>query len=122
MNTLILLMLEKTLSGQATGRKVKLPKLTSRQRGLICNHPKEMALNSLTALCQSVRKDWSTINPSAEAYLQRIEAIRDLDDRIDGITGVTAIAYFLTFATSWRGPVADEVKRQFECLVEAHYA
>jgi len=67
-------------------------------------------------IAREVRADWKKVYFGAVPYL---DAMRDLDSIHDDYFYDTAreiVVYFLSNATTWRGPVARRVKAELKAL------
>jgi|TARA_Y100000034_G_C6728763_1_gene322749 hypothetical protein len=68
---------------------------------------------SLADIAQAIYKDWgSKVNFAAKPYLEAMATLQSVKDMYYCDTGKSIVAYFLCNATSWRGEVAREVKKE----------
>jgi hypothetical protein len=66
-----------------------------------------------------VRRDWSRVSFAAEPYLAAMEALETVDEDYGADSGRSVVLYFLSNASSWRGPVARSCKRELKAMVDA---
>jgi len=67
---------------------------------------------SLTEIAQAINKDWAKVNFAAQPYLDAMSTLQSVNDMYYQDSGQSIVAYFLSNATSWRGEVAREVKKE----------
>lgn len=67
---------------------------------------------SLHAIAAVVEQDWVKVNFAARPYLDAMHALSSVSDAYGCDSGEMIVAYFLSNANSWRGPVAREVKAE----------
>lgn len=74
----------------------------------------------LRELANVIWVDWRERSPKggiyfgAEPYITAMMALDSVDDAYGADDGHTLVAYFLSNATTWRGPVARVVKRELK--------
>ncbi len=59
-----------------------------------------------------VRRNWKPVNYAAKPYLEAMESLVNVHDNFGADSGKSIVRYFLSNATSWRGPVAKAVKAE----------
>jgi hypothetical protein len=72
----------------------------------------------LYEIAREIRRDWVKPNYAAKPYL---DAMRDLDQVSDNYgydTGCSIVSYFLSNASTWRGPVAKQVKAELKAILK----
>ena len=70
---------------------------------------------SLSEIARVINKDWgSKVNFAAKPYLEAMAMLEHVSDMYICDTGSSIVAYFLCNATSWRGEVAREVKKELK--------
>ena len=74
--------------------------------------PTAYATNTLSEIASVIRKDWPVSKRyfGAVPYLDALGCMTNINDGYGADTGKQMVAYFLCNATTWRGPVAKEVK------------
>ena len=70
---------------------------------------------SLAEIARVVYKDWGAkVNFAAKPYLEAMATLESIDQMYFCDSGSSIVAYFLSNATSWRGEVAREVKKELK--------
>lgn len=67
---------------------------------------------SLRNIADIIRGDWKKVNYAAQPYLDAMSGLETIADNYFADSGYSVVAYFLSNATGWRGPVAKEVKKE----------
>ena len=68
---------------------------------------------SLAQIATVIYNDWGKkVNFAAKPYLEAMATLQSVGDMYYCDTGSSIVAYFLSNATSWRGEVAREVKKE----------
>jgi len=70
----------------------------------------DLKTKSISEIAGLVRQDWQNVNYAAEPYLEAMMHINNISDRYMFDDGRTVVAYFLSNASSWKGPVAKQIK------------
>lgn len=70
---------------------------------------KEKSLSEIAAI---IRKDWKNVYFGAVPYLQAMATLETVKDNYGYDSGRSIVAYFLSNAGTWRGPIAREVKKE----------
>lgn len=76
----------------------------------------ETTTRTLSAIAAEIRSDWTKPSPYAIPYLDALSTLTSVTDRYFYEDGKTMVLYFLSNATTWRGPVARRVKRELKDL------
>lgn len=63
-------------------------------------------------LAYAVQGDWQNVNFAAKPYLDAMLSLNKVSDMYYQDPGEMIVAYFLSNASSWRGPVAKAVKAE----------
>ena len=66
----------------------------------------------LSGLARVVRRDWKNVNFAAKPYLDAMSQLGSIKDNYFMDPGREIVLYFLSNATTWRGPVAKAVKAE----------
>jgi hypothetical protein len=70
----------------------------------------------LSDLAAMIQRDWSSqgkgVNFAAKPYLEAMRSLTTVRDRYGMDPGESIVAYFLSNATSWKGPTAKAVKTE----------
>mgnify|MGYP003134005082 CR=1 FL=1 len=68
---------------------------------------------SLSQIAHLIRDDWGEkISKDAKPYLNALYAIEKITDYYYNDAGTWIVAYFLSNAGTWRGPVARAIKKE----------
>lgn len=59
-----------------------------------------------------VRKHWKNVWFGAKPYLDAMFALNTVNDNYGADSGKSVVLYFLSNASTWRGPVAKAVKAE----------
>ena len=79
-----------------------------------------MAYRQLHDIARDVRRDWQRVNFAAEPYLLAMEALGTMDDSYGADSARSVVVYFLSNASSWRGPVARSAKSELRAMLEGN--
>jgi len=63
-------------------------------------------------IAKEIRRDWKKINYAAKPYLDAMSTLDQIEDNYGLDSGSSIVAYFLANASSWRGPVAQKIKKE----------
>ena len=84
-----------------------------------------MTSRPLHVIARDVRRDWGRVNFAAVPYLDAMGALETVDDyygdpysSVDALKGRYVVLYFLSNASTWRGPVARKVKSELRAMVD----
>lgn len=73
----------------------------------------DLKSKSLSELAGMIRKDWAgKVYFGAKPYLSAMSTLNSIDDEYGMDSGKSIVAYFLANATTWRGQVARDVKKE----------
>jgi hypothetical protein len=73
-----------------------------------------MAHRSLATIAAEICRDWKQPYFGAVPYLNALSTMDQVSDGYYNDSGVSVVLYFLSNATSWRGPVAKRVKAELK--------
>ena len=76
---------------------------------------------SIDALAGRIQRDWKNVNYAAKPYLDAMYSLTDIKDAYYQDSGSSIVAYFLSNAKSWTGPVAKAVKAELNKRLKASY-
>lgn len=65
---------------------------------------------SLSDIAWEIDNDWKTVNYAAKPYLQAMYSLESITDKYGMDSGKSIVAYFLSNASQWKGPLAKEIK------------
>jgi len=83
--------------------------------------PVDYATYDIAGLASVVRKDWKKVYFGAVPYLSAMFSLCDVTDPYGADSGPSVVRYFLSNATTWRGPVAKAVKAELKKRVEGKW-
>jgi len=72
---------------------------------------------ALYIIARRIRSDWKNVNFAARPYLDAMASLSSVNDRLGFDDGRSIVRYFLCNASSWRGPVAKEIKSLLKSLI-----
>ena len=98
------------------------PTLTASEQADIAKLPNMLLCDIAYLIGYSWRKQAiKGINYAAKPYLAAMECLNDIKDTYGCDSGSSVVAYFLSNATSWKGPVARAVKAELNKRLKASY-
>lgn len=65
-----------------------------------------------------IRKDWKKVNYAAKPYLDAMNQLDKITDMYMFDSAKSVVAYFLSNASSWRGPVAKTIKAELKSMLK----
>lgn len=65
-----------------------------------------------------IRADWKNVHFAAQPYLLAMSQLNDIDDMYGADSGRSIVAYFLSGAATWSGPVARKVKAELKEMLK----
>lgn len=71
----------------------------------------------LYTIARRIRADWRNVNYAARPYLEAMASLSSVNDNYGFDSGRSIIRYFLCNASSWRGPVAKEIKALLKSML-----
>jgi len=72
----------------------------------------------LYTIAREIRRDWGNVNYAAKPYLEAMSSLDSIDDNYGYDSGRSVVAYFLSNASSWKGPKAKEIKLELKSLLK----
>lgn len=69
---------------------------------------------SLPEIAAVITEDWGKVNFAAAPYVEAMFSINSVDDYYGADYGRWIVVYFLSNASTWRGPVARMVKAELK--------
>ena len=85
---------------------------------LIAIPPADLATVSISTLARYVRRDWRNVYFGAVPYLDAMSGLDSVKDNYGCDSGRSIVNYFLSNASTWRGPVAKLVKAELKRRVK----
>ncbi len=77
----------------------------------------------LSVIAAEIRKTWvnvkgaPNVNYAAKPYLEAMEQLTLITDKYFADDGESIVMYFLSNATSWRGPDARRIKAELKAML-----
>ena len=68
----------------------------------------------MSQIANRIRKDWKNIYFGAVPYLDAMSSMSSPKDKYGYDDGKSIVLYFLSNATTWRGPVAKTIKAELK--------
>ena len=75
-------------------------------------------IRSLREIAIEIDSDWTKVNFAARPYLDAMKTLISIDDAYGADSARSVVLYFLSNASTWRGPVAREVKAELKALTK----
>jgi len=72
----------------------------------------------LYEIARDVRKDWKKVNYAAAPYLSAMAELDGINGMYYADSAKSVVLYFLSNASSWRGPVAKAIKAELKAMVK----
>lgn len=70
-------------------------------------------------IAQEIQQDWgSKVNFAAKPYLDAMYSLNKIEERYGMDSGRSIVAYFLSNASTWRGPVAKRIKSELKKMLK----
>lgn len=69
------------------------------------------------AIAEDVARHWKNVAPAAVPYLEAMHELEDLHQGYYYDSARSVLAYFLSNAKTWKGPVARHIKREIKLLL-----
>lgn len=74
---------------------------------------------SISAIAYEIRRLWGAkVNYAAKPYLEAMFHLHTIDDDFGCDSGRSVVLYFLSNASSWRGPDAKRIKAELKALTK----
>jgi hypothetical protein len=74
---------------------------------------------ALSVIAREIRRDWKKVNFAAVPYLEAMLELDTMHDRFYNDDAKTIVLYFLSNASSWRGPEAKRIKAELNSMLKA---
>lgn len=75
-------------------------------------------VRSLSVIANEIRKNWDKVYFGAVPYLDAMSTLNSINDRYIHDSGKSIVLYFLSNATTWRGEVARNVKKELNSMLK----
>jgi len=74
-------------------------------------------MRSLETIARDIRVDWKNVNFAAKPYLAAMHSLGSVNDNYGYDDGRSIILYFLSNASTWRGPTAKAIKAELKSML-----
>ena len=71
----------------------------------------------LHEIARDIRRDWKNVHFAAVPYLQAMSQLDSVNESYFEDDGAYIVRYFLSNSSSWRGPVAKEIKAELKAML-----
>lgn len=76
-----------------------------------------MSNRPIYQIASEIAKDWKAVNPHALPYLEAMHCLTNPTDSYGYDNGKSMVIYFLSNASTYRGPKAKELKAELKQMV-----
>jgi hypothetical protein len=73
---------------------------------------------SISQIAAEISRDWKKVYFGAVPYLQAMYSLDSINDKYGMDSGRSIVAYFLSNASTWRGPKAKEIKKELNKMLK----
>jgi hypothetical protein len=77
-----------------------------------------IVIRSLNEIASEIDSDWTKVSVYARPYLDAMHTLISVNDSYGADSARSVVLYFLSNASTWRGPVAREIKSELKSLVK----
>lgn len=74
---------------------------------------------ALYEIAEDISRNWPKVYFGAVPYLQAMKQLDSVNGYYGDDSGRSVVAYFLSNATTWRGPEARRVKAELKAMLDA---
>ena len=74
-------------------------------------------MRTISDIAYDITKDWKDVNFAAKPYLHAMCSLDSLSQDYGLDSAYSIIVYFLCNASSWRGPVARQIKTELRNML-----
>ena len=75
-------------------------------------------MRNLSDIAIEIRSNWSNVYFGAVPYLEAMATLESINDDYGMDSGRSIVAYFLANASTWRGEVARNVKKELNKMLK----
>jgi hypothetical protein len=72
----------------------------------------------LSTIASEIYRDWKKVNFAAKPYLEAMMSLNSIDDDYMFDSARSVVAYFLSNASTWKGPKAKEIKKELKAMLK----
>ena len=85
----------------------------------IDNYLGEATYRPIRKIAMEIRQDWGAkVNFAAKPYLNAMLSLDSINDMYGADSAHMVVAYFLSNASTWRGPKAKEIKKELNAMLK----
>jgi len=77
-----------------------------------------IVIRSLNEIASEIDSDWTKVSVYARPYLDAMHTLISVNDSYGADSARSVVLYFLSNASTWRGPVARELKLELKALIK----
>ena len=77
-----------------------------------------METRSLSTIARDIKRNWPKVYFGAVPYLDAMGSLDTITDRYYSDDAKTIVLYFLSNATTWRGPEAKRIKAELNAMLK----
>lgn len=78
---------------------------------------KQNAARPIHAIAREIYATWEKPNYAAVPYLSAMRSLTSMADKYGDDSAQSVVAYFLSNATTWRGPDAKRIKAELKAML-----
>jgi len=75
-------------------------------------------VRSLATIARDIRRHWPNVYFGAVPYLDAMFSLDTVNDNFYSDSARSIVAYFLSNATTWRGPEAKRIKAELKAMIK----
>ena len=75
---------------------------------------------TIAQIARIIRENWKPVHQYAKPYLEAMECMNSIDDNYIADSGRSVVVYFLSNATTFKGEVAREIKKELNKRLKQH--
>lgn len=77
----------------------------------------EPTYRPISQIAREIRANWKNVHYSAMPYLGAMAGMNKITDNYGMDSGHSVVRYFLSNATTWKGEVAREIKKELNAML-----
>jgi len=81
-------------------------------------HKRTKTMRNLSEIANEIKSDWSNVYFGAVPYLEAMGTLNSIEDNYIMDSGRRIVAGFLSNASTWRGEVARNVKKELNKMLK----
>ena len=92
--------------------------LIYQQKETIMLKSQKVPARSLSVISNEIRKDWKKVYFGAAPYLDAMSTLNSIKDTYGCDSAKSIVLYFLSNATTWKGEVARNIKKELNSMLK----